>query len=144
MAAALVDANVLIAGVSTRDSLHDRGSTILGSADNGDLPSLCVTNYVLSETLNYVSERGRQSQAVELYDRLNASAGVEFVRCTKADDEGAIERFRSSASLSFVDASIGAFAARTGIEYCYSFDDDLDQLDSVTRLQCAENPYVPD
>jgi len=30
---------------------------------------------------------------------------------------------------------------REGIEYLYSFDDDFDALDAVTRLNTADNPF---
>ena len=30
---------------------------------------------------------------------------------------------------------------REGIEYLYSFDDDFDALDGVTRLDTADNPF---
>ena len=30
---------------------------------------------------------------------------------------------------------------REGIEYLYSFDDDFDSLDAVTRLNTADNPF---
>ena len=29
---------------------------------------------------------------------------------------------------------------RTGIEYLYSFDDDFDGIESISRLETAENP----
>lgn len=144
MQAALVDTNVLIAAASARDEHHEVGRAIVTGADTGTGPRLRVTNYVLAETLNYVSERAGQDQAVELYDRLDSSTGFELVRATKSDDRTAIDLFRSSDSLSFVDATLGAFAGRTGVEYCYSFDDDLDELGTVARLDTAVDPYDPE
>jgi len=143
MPAALVDSNVLIAATSERDQSHDAGRRIVTAADRGDLPVLRVTNYVLAETLNYVAERGRHAKAVDLYDRLDASAGFELVRSTEEGDRGAIERFRASDALSFVDASLVSYAARNDVEYCYSFDDDLDDSDGATRLQQPTDPYAP-
>lgn len=144
MPAALVDTNVLIAASSERDRRHEAGRAIVAGADRGDLPRLYVTNYVVAETLNYVSERAGQSQAVELYDRLDTSAGFEFVRATKGDDHGAMKLFRTEEPLSFVDATLGAYADRAGIEYCYSFDDDLDTLQHVSRLDRPVDPYAPE
>ena len=43
--------------------------------------------------------------------------------------------------LSFGDATIAAFMERTELEYLYSFDDDFDVLDHVTRLETAVNPF---
>jgi len=35
-----------------------------------------------------------------------------------------------------------AFMQSEGIEYIYSFDDDFDAVDGVTRLNTATNPFV--
>jgi predicted nucleic acid-binding protein len=144
MQTALVDSNVLIAAASKRDQHHDTGATIVARADMSEIPTLAVTNYVLAETVNYIAERGSQSQAIELHDRLDTSAGFEFVRTTKRDDQVAIDHLRSSKHLSFVDATIQAYAARLGIEYCYSFDDDLGRTNDLTRLADALDPYAPE
>lgn len=123
---------------------QEDGAEIVAGADHSELPKLQVTNYVLVETLNFVAERVGQSRALDLYDRLDESVGFEFVRTTKQDDTAAIDRIRSATGLSFVDATIAAYASRKGIEYCYSFDDDFDRLDGLTRLSGAVNPYAPE
>ena len=49
--------------------------------------------------------------------------------------------FRRYGEISFVDSTIAAYMEREGIEYLYSFDDDFDALDGVTRLDTADNPF---
>lgn len=144
MQTALIDSNVLIAVASNKDRYHETAATIVAGADHRELPKLQITNYTLVETLNFVSERVGQSRALDLFDRLNESAGFEFVRTTKQDDQAAIDRFRTSEQLSFVEAAIGAYASRLDIEYCYSFDDDFDRVDDLMRLSNAVNPYAPE
>lgn len=39
------------------------------------------------------------------------------------------------------DAILVAYMRRTGSEYVYSFDDDSDAIDGITRLNTADNPY---
>lgn len=144
MPAALVDSNVLIAAASERDRHHEAGAGIVTSADHDELPTLQVTDNVLAETLNYVAERAGQAQAIDLYDRLDESTGFELVGTTKRDDKVAIDRLRSSDRLSFVDATIEAYAVRLDLDYCYSFDDDFDRSDRLTRLSDTVDPYAPE
>lgn len=79
-----------------------------------------------------------------LYERLDASLGFVLDRVTERDDRSTLARFETHETLSFVDASIGAYADRTELEYCYSFDDDIDRLDDVTRISNAVDPFAPD
>lgn len=144
MQTALIDSNVLIAVASDRDRYHETATTIVAGADHQELPKLQITNYTLAETLNFVAERVGQPRALDLYDRLDESVGFEFLRMTKQDDQAAIDRLRTAEYLSFVDATIAAYASRLDIEYCYSFDDDFDQVDDLTRLSNPVNPYAPE
>lgn len=52
--------------------------------------------------------------------------------------------FRTRERLSFVDVLIVAAARTAGIEYVYSFDDDFDGIDGVTRPDTPANPYDPE
>lgn len=144
MQTALVDSNVLIAAANGRDRNHEMAASIVDAADRRDLPRLIVTNYVLVETLNYIIERASQTAAVELYDRLDRSPGFTFERVVERDDHGAIEDLRSGDRCSFVDATLGAYAARQGVTYCYSFDEDLDRIESLTRLADPVDPFEPE
>lgn len=143
MPAALVDSNVLIAAASKRDERHQMGRSIVASADGGDLPILRIPNYVLAETLNFITERAGQSAALEFYDRLCESVGFEFVRTTKQDDQAAIDQLRRSEHLSFVDAVTVVYARRRDLGYCYSFDD-FDRVDGLSRIEAVLDPFAPD
>ncbi|ERG95707.1 MAG: putative nucleic acid-binding protein, contains PIN domain protein [Haloquadratum walsbyi J07HQW2] len=59
----------------------------------------------------------------------------------KTDFNAAQPLFRRYLELSFVDSTIAAYMEREGIEYLYSFDDDFDALDGVTRLDTPDNPF---
>jgi predicted nucleic acid-binding protein len=107
----------------------------------GDLPTGRVTNYVLLESLNWIHERQRHDIAVDLRERLAESAGFELVHAAQKDFHRATELFEAHEGLSFGDATIAAYMAREGIEYLYSFDDDFDAVEGVTRLGTAENPF---
>ena len=141
MAVAVVDTNVLIGTVDVDDERHDVAMEIVRGMDHGDLPTGRVTNYVVLETLNWIHERKRHSKAVETYRRLNRSAGFEVLHAPQKDFPGAVELFETRETLSFGDATIATYMQREGIEYVFSFDDDFDALEGITRLETAVNPF---
>ena len=59
---------------------------------------------------------------------------------SKVDFNASQAFFRRCGEISFVDSTIAAYMEREGIEYLYSFDDDFDVLDGVTRLETADSP----
>ena len=142
MAVAVVDSNILIDYKDTSpDSRHERAENIIYAIDGGELPTARITNYVLLESLNWIHERQRHDIAVDLRTRLSDSAGFELVHSTQKDFHRAVELFETYDGLAFGDATIAAYMQRERIEYLYSFDDDFDAIDSLTRLETAHNPF---
>ena len=141
MPVALLDTNVLFASASARDDYHDRAQEIVRSIDHGELPDAVVTNYVLTETLNLTGEKLGPGAANEMLDRLIEGTHFEIDHAPKADFNAAQALFRRYEELSFVDSTIAAYMQRKDINYLYSFDDDFDALDGVTRMDTADNPF---
>jgi predicted nucleic acid-binding protein len=141
MAVALLDTNVLFASASARDEYHDRAREIVAGIDHGDLPDTVVTNYVVAETLNLCRERLGPDLSDELLDRLVEGSHFELVHTPRADFTEGQRLFRQYSRLSFVDATLVAYADRNDVEFLYSFDDDFDGVDEITRMSAAENPY---
>jgi predicted nucleic acid-binding protein len=141
MAVAVVDTGVLIGMADSDDRHHDTSTAIVRGMDRGELPTGHVTNYVVLETLNWIQSRHRHATATETYSRLKQSMGFELCQAPQKDFTTAAELFQTYDGFSFGDATIAAYMQRTGIEYLYSFDDDFDVLDGVTRLDTATNPY---
>ncbi|MFB6236593.1 MAG: type II toxin-antitoxin system VapC family toxin [Halopenitus sp.] len=141
MAVALLDTNVLFASASARDEYHDRAREIVRGIDHGELPETIVTNYVIAETLNLTGEKLGADAATQLLDRLIAGAHFEITHAPKADYNAAQALFRRYGELSFVDSTIAAYMDRENVEYLYSFDDDFDTVEGVTRLETANNPF---
>lgn len=77
----------------------------------------------------------------ETSTRLNESAGFEIHQTAQKDFTRALELFETYDGLSFGDASIVAYIEREDSEYVYSFDDDFDAVESITRLETPENPF---
>lgn len=139
--AVLLDTNVLFATASARDDYHDAARDIVRGIDHGDLPGTVVTNYVLAETLNLTREKLGPGAANAMLDRLVEGAHFEIIHAARADFNAAQALFRRYPALSFVDATIVAYAEREHTEYLYSFDDDFDAVEGLTRLETPNNPF---
>lgn len=141
MAVAAVDTGILIGMADSDDERHDTAMEIVQGIDRGDLPTGRVTNYVVLETLNWIHQRRDSEKARETYRRLKRSAGFEVVHAPQKDFGRALELFEIHDGLSFGDATIASYVEREDVEYLYSFDDDFDAVDGLTRLDTASNPY---
>lgn len=141
MAVTVVDTGVLIGMADSDDQHHDIATEIVRGMDHGELPTGRVTNYVILETLNWIHTRQRHEKAVETHTRLNESAGFEILQAAQKDFPRAVDLFKTYETLSFGDATIGAYMQRTGLEYLYSFDDGFDVLDHITRLDTPDTPF---
>ena len=141
MTSALLDSNVLIGLASKHDQHHEAARNLIRGFDTGELPRAVVTNYVLAEALGFIHAKIGQEVVVDLYDRLKTGSGFEVVVVPKADFGTAESIFLGIEPLSFVDATLVAFARRTGTEVLYSLDDDFDTVPDVTRFETAANPF---
>lgn len=139
MARAVVDATVLIAFADTDDADHERGNEIVRAIDRGDLVTGTIFHDALLEVLNYVNERSGHEKAVDLLEE-SAHYRLPYGPKTNAGRGGGI--FRQYPSLSLGDAMQVAFMQSEDIEYIYSFDDDFDAVDGITRLNTAVNPFA--
>lgn len=141
MAVAVIDTGVLVGMVDSDDEHHDVAMEIVRGMDHGDLPTARVTNYVALETLNWIHNRKRHEKAVETYERLNQSAGFDVLHAAQKDFTNAVTLFGTYEGLSFGDATIAAYMQREEIEHLYSFDDDFDTIQGITRLETPDNPF---
>ncbi|WP_129113409.1 PIN domain-containing protein, partial [Halegenticoccus tardaugens] len=57
------------------------------------------------------------------------------------DFTNAVSLFQTYEGLSLGDATIAAYMQREGIESLYSFDDDFDVIEDITRLATPDNPF---
>lgn len=142
MARALVDTTVLYAAADASDEWHDRGISILKGIDDGELPEGIVLGFVLAETINGLTARVSNTAATDFLDRVDANEQFHVERLSAAAFATGKAYFRSDNRLSLVDAFVVAHARGQGIEFVYSFDDDFDGRDGVTRLSTSDNPFT--
>lgn len=140
MATAVLDSNVLIAARLAADQNHERGRAIVTGVEGGDLPTGRIPDVVLHEVLNYLHVKAGNDHAAETLDAIQASIDLEIDRTTKTDFDAGRSCFRRHEGTSFTDAVIAAYMRRVGIDYLYSFDDDFDAIDSLTRVETRANP----
>jgi len=141
MAEAVVDSNVLFAYRNSRDQYHDRSVPIVERIDGGDLPRGVVTNYTLPEVLNPIAKFAGHERAVETMDFLTESRGFRVRQVAKEDFERGRALFRREGGLEITDAILVAYMRRTETAVLYSFDDDFDRFDGITRLTTADDPF---
>lgn len=143
MTRALVDTSVLFAAAYRRDESHERALPILQGFDDGSLPRAVVLDYVLAETLNGLLTHTGQDGAVDFLDRIEENSRFTIDRLTTDAVTTAKTLFRRHDGLSFVDAALVAYLQMEDLEYLYTFDDDFDAIDSVTRLDSPVDPFDP-
>lgn len=142
MARALVDATVLIAFADTDDEDHGQGQEIVRSIDRGELVTGIIAHEALLETLNFLNERKGSQKATSLLDSLEESTHYRLPYGPKENVGRGRALLRQHSELSFGDAMQVASMQNKGIEYIYSFDDDFDSLDGITRINTPENPFA--
>jgi predicted nucleic acid-binding protein len=141
MPEALVDANVVFAFRSARDQYHEPATEIVEAMDRGDLPRGLVTNYTLPEILNPIAKLAGGDAAVETLDFLLESAGLRLRHLAQEDFSRGQAVFRRHDDLEITDAILVAYMRRTETDVIYSFDDDFDRFEDVTRLTVAVDPF---
>lgn len=141
-AVAGVDTTVLYAAGNRRAHRHEPGLAILSGADEGNLPRLRVSDVVLVETMNGLARDVGHETAVDFLERLQVGSQFELVREPLAVWEHGVDLFTSTDRLSLADAVIVAGLRHETIGYLYSFDDDFDGLDGLTRLATPDDPFA--
>lgn len=144
MPEAVVDSNVLFAFRSRHDQWHTPATEIVRAMDRGELPRGLVTNYALPEVLNPIAKAAGHDRAVETLDFLTESGGFEIRHLAAEDLSRGRALFRREDGIEITDAILVAFMRRTDTGIVYSFDDDFDRFDDVTRLDSATDPFEPD
>lgn len=131
----VVDTAVLFGALNLRDREHERAAAILTAADEGVIAPLVLTDFILAETLNFLTRKGGSAVAREALQRFEASRGLRIERISDdAFDLGKNEIFGKVDGLSFVNALTVAFMRARKIDRIYSFDADLDRVPKLKRL----------
>lgn len=142
MQEALVDSNVVFGARMKRDQYHEQAKPIVEAMDGGDLPRGVVTNYGLPEILNPIQKKAGDAPAKATLQFLTESGGFRIRHLAKEDFTRGRALYRRTEGVEITDSITVAYMQRQGLEYIYSFDDDFDEFDDITRLNSGESPFA--
>lgn len=141
MATVLLDANVVVGARLQRDQYHEPAADIVRAMDAGDLPRGRTTAYNLPEILTPIEKLGGDVPARETVEFLTESRGIAIEQISRDDFTRGLAIYRREDGVEVVDCLMVAYMQRVGLEYVYSFDDDFDRFEDLTRLETADNPF---
>lgn len=141
MQEAVVDSNVAIGDRIPEDQHSEAGRELVLGFDSRELPRVVVLTPILKEILDLISRKVSQKYARKTLDALQKSRGFRIEHVSESDISDAKRLFRRYDGLSLADATIVAYLQRVGLEYLYSFDDDFDVIDTISRLNTPVNPF---
>jgi predicted nucleic acid-binding protein len=133
---AFVDSVVLIGAFYRNDQWHAKAAPIVREIDSGHSPAY-ITDFILSEVLNFLHQKAGHGAAVETLRALESSETISILRVSDSQFAAGNAFFEKYTRLSFVDALTVACMKDLGIENIYSFDSDFDGIEGIIRL---ENP----
>lgn len=142
MATVAVDSNVIVGARLRRDQWHRPGTEIVRGVDAGDLPAGHLNHFGLAEVLTTIEKRGGDQPAIDTLDFLTESRGFELVHVSTEDINRGLAIYRREDDIEAVDCFTVAYMQRVGLDYIYSFDDDFDRFEAITRLDTAADPYA--
>lgn len=82
--------------------------------------------------------------AVDFLHRLQEGSRFDVTREPGSVWSNGIAYFERHDRLSLADGLLVATARHHDLPHCYSFDDDFDGFDGITRLPTPENPFTPE
>jgi predicted nucleic acid-binding protein len=138
----VVDSNVVVGARMQRDQWHDAGRAIVSGIDAGDLPRGRLTYFCLPEVLTPIEKRAGDGPARETLAFLIESRGFDLVYVAREDVTKGLAIYRREDGIEVVDCFTVAYMQRLGIEFVYSFDDDFDRFDGITRIVSADDPFA--
>lgn len=135
-----MDTGVLVGATLTRDQHHEAARPIVRAADSEDIAPLLITDFILSETLNFLVQKASSLIARDALTRLESSPGFIFERVPDTSyDRGRDQVFRRYDGLSFVDCLTVAWMEDHDVETIYTFDDDFDKVEDIVRRTTVGN-----
>jgi len=138
----VVDTNVLVALLDSRDKWHRRAKNIIESLEARQMSVIyfdCVINETVTVLARRAEEQKRVSQFPELLDELIQHVPEEIITWIS----GEIKRLypeivglvrNTSGALNFHDALIAVFCKEIGDVEIISFDEDFDKIDWLRRV----------
>lgn len=146
MPAVVIDANVVLDLRNRNATQHATALDIAEGIDSGTLPTARVPDCIVPEILHPLQRQFGKAAAYETLDWLHESRGFEIAQVgepARSRAEQLFRRYDTDNGPEWTDSVIAAYMLEAELEYIYSFDDDFDTIDGVTRLATASDPFAP-
>lgn len=142
MIKSVIDSNVLIAMIDSRDALHEKAERLLDQVAAQDAVILyfdCVLNETLSVLGRRLEEKKRAHEFSAVVDRVQTVVPETMIIWASADIQRLYSKMvslmrQTSGRLNFHDALIALKCQELEVESLLSFDADFDALTWISRL----------
>jgi hypothetical protein len=135
MASVFIDTGVWIAAIAKRDSHYQDAKKIIEWIDQQSQYRIVVTNLILAEVANFLMKKKYLQYARALVDLFNDNVKIDLYYDDETISRLAIDLFKRSDRLSYVDANSVVFCRQLNCDYLISFDSDFDGIEKITRIE---------
>jgi predicted nucleic acid-binding protein len=143
---AVIDSNVLVALVDSRDKWHPKAQALLTALKAEGVNVMyfdCVLNETISVMARRAEEQKRAAEFPSLLDRLLQQVPENAVTWISAEIQRLYRRIvelvrQSGGKLNFHDALIALACQELGIPAILTFDEDFDQVTWLTRIESPD------
>jgi predicted nucleic acid-binding protein len=147
MKQAVIDSNVLVAILDSRDNWHRKAQALLNALE-AERVSLVYFDCVLNETVSVLARRGEEQKRSEqfsmLLDKLLIQVPIDNITWISSEIQRlyqkTIEQVRQTGGvLNFHDALMALYCRECEINAIISFDQDFDRISWLKRIVTPED-----
>lgn len=133
---AVVDSGIFIGAKHKFDQWHSKSASVLNAFAECEIEELCITNYVLLETVNFLLRKANYAIAMEAYNYLQNTDRIKIIYVDSTKSILIRKLFEKYKELSLTDCSLVSVAEDLKIRHLFSFDNLFDRVKSIERLEC--------
>jgi len=130
-----VDTGAFIALTDSDDENHEKAKSFYNDV-KGKGTKLVTTNFIICETMNYLSAKVSHDVAVVFRENLKKSGRIEIVNIAPPIEDSAFTIFKQYADkdFSFTDCTSFAIMKSLKLNRAFAFDRHFEQYDNFIRL----------
>ena len=132
---AVIDSNIFIAAWHKRDQYNEKSIEILKKIATGEIHDVFITNYVVIEVVSFLMRKASFSAAQQALDYLTKTDRIHVIYVDKIFSQFLEELFIQYKVLTLTDCSLVAIAQQQNIKQIYSFDEGLDRVKGIQRME---------
>lgn len=129
---AIFDSGIFIGAKLDRDQYNEQAIRIMGDFMNGVISKIFITNYVVSECVNFMLSKSGFQKANETFEYLTGTENIEIVEVELSEIKNIFQKYKA---LSITDCSLVVVAEKLNIKNLFSFDRHFNAVKSIKRLE---------